>query len=533
MGVQVRMQLKSLLKINKDNVIILISSLSVVVISYNTTALVTALPVMQKDFGISPSNLQWLLNLYIMASMAFMLPVGRLYDILDKKKLFILTLLIYSISSLVMIISPDSTILFIGRACQGVGAALIASGSLAIIKVSIKKEKLHSAIALWSAISGLGFCVGPFLGGVFTEFLGWKFIFWFAIIICCTCIFLTLRFLDYMPAYRNSSINNSIDNRRCTCFVFLKEIDLFALFIFIPFLIFFVLFLVGIANSGFQCMSTLYYLLITVILFFIFIRFEIKGITNLLSLFILKNKVFSLSLFGITAVMAIVGMGIPYIFNLYAQNSFTLNFTVFEAGMALLPLTVGCFLGSIFSVYFINRLGFYFSILFSFGLMITGVIILLIQIDFGIVNFIYSFSLMGFASGSSVSILSTLGMKDIESSIAGRASGLLNIVFYISDLIGTTIFSIVFFVAGRHYLYGNGKYLSFLIDKSDSVLNNLVLGNNSTVNAVITNKSIDSVGFAKLISATGLGSFYDTILFSFVIILITFLIFAFILPRKN
>lgn len=531
--VKARMQLKSLFKINKENMIILIASLSVIVISYNTTALVTALPVMQKDFDIAPSNLQWLLNLYIMASMAFMLPVGRLYDILDKKKLFIVTLLIYSASSFVMIISPNSTILFVGRACQGAGAALIASGSLAIIKVSIKKEKLHSAIALWSAISGLGFCVGPFLGGLFTEFVGWRFIFWFAIFICVVCMFFTLKFLDHMPAAHYSSKRTSSHGIGHVSFAFLKEIDGFALFLFIPFLIFFVLCLVGIANSGFQNTSTLYYLIITVILFLLFIHFEIKGITNLLSLFILKNKAFSLSLFGITSVMAIVGMGIPYIFNLYAQNSYTLGFTAFEAGIALLPLTVGCFLGSIFSAYFIKRFGFYFSLLFSFALMIIGVIILLVQIYFGSVNFIYSFSLIGFACGSSVSILSTLGMKDIESSIAGRASGLLNIVFYVSDLIGTTIFSIVFFVAGRHYLFGGKAYLPYLTDKSDSFLNNLVLGNNKAVTSIIANKSIDSAGFTKLISSTGIGGFYDTILFSFVIIIVTFVIFTLILPREN
>jgi len=122
--------------------ILIAMSISIFVIAYNTTALINALPIMQHKFNIAPSNLQWLLNTYILASVAFMLVGAKLYDTYDKRTIFLITLLEYLMASLIIIYAPNSTFLYIGRALQGIGAALIASGSLAIIKKTFLDFKL-------------------------------------------------------------------------------------------------------------------------------------------------------------------------------------------------------------------------------------------------------------------------------------------------------------------------------------------------------------------------------------------------------
>jgi MFS family permease len=170
-------------------------SLAIFVLAVNTSALVNALPVICIQYNMEVSNLQWIMNVYMLAAAAFILIGGRLGDIFNRKKLFLFFSILYSLSSLMIALIDSASVLFTGRLVQGICAAFVTSGSLVFVKLTFDPRRLSLAFGLWSGLVGLGCAIGPFLGGILTDIISWKAIFWLNFIVMGVVIyFLHFRF---------------------------------------------------------------------------------------------------------------------------------------------------------------------------------------------------------------------------------------------------------------------------------------------------------------------------------------------------
>ncbi|HSZ14080.1 MAG TPA: MFS transporter [Solirubrobacteraceae bacterium] len=136
-----------------------------------------ALPSIQSSLGFSSPELQWIVDAYAITFAGFLMFGGRAADHFGQRRMFVLALLLFGIASLAGGIAPDRVTLVIARAAQGLGGALMAACSLAIITSSFAPgPQLHRAIGAWAAMNGLGGAAGMLFGGIITEYLSWRWV---------------------------------------------------------------------------------------------------------------------------------------------------------------------------------------------------------------------------------------------------------------------------------------------------------------------------------------------------------------------
>lgn len=143
----------------------------------DSTALNVALPALQKDLGITGTELLWVINGYALFLSALLLVGGALGDLYGRNKIFLIGLGIFSIASFICGVSQSPLQLIIARAVQGVGGALLTPGSLSILSSQFGTESRGKAIGLWSMFSALTAVFGPILGGWLAGLGLWRVIF--------------------------------------------------------------------------------------------------------------------------------------------------------------------------------------------------------------------------------------------------------------------------------------------------------------------------------------------------------------------
>ena len=136
-----------------------------------------ALPPIGREFAIDAVLLAWIPTSYLLAATVFVLPLGRIADIYGRKKIFMYGIFIYTISSLLAATSTSALMLILFRIPQGIGGAMIFGTSVAILTSAYPEEERGKALGINVAAVYLGLSLGPFLGGLLTQHLGWRSIF--------------------------------------------------------------------------------------------------------------------------------------------------------------------------------------------------------------------------------------------------------------------------------------------------------------------------------------------------------------------
>src|SRR5688572_16297150 len=137
-----------------------------------------ALPSIQIDLGFSQENLQWVISAYALFFGGFLLLGGRAADLLGRRRIFLLGITLFTISSLVAGLAWSEASLIGARAFQGLGAAIITPAALSILSTTfIEGRERNIALGAWGAVGGFGAAAGVLLGGVLTDALSWEWIF--------------------------------------------------------------------------------------------------------------------------------------------------------------------------------------------------------------------------------------------------------------------------------------------------------------------------------------------------------------------
>jgi EmrB/QacA subfamily drug resistance transporter len=136
-----------------------------------------AIPTIQKSLGFATADLQWVVNAYTITFAGFLMLGGRAADLFGQRRMFVSGLLVFALASLVGGTAATQGVLVGARALQGLGGALMAASSLAVITSSFAAgAERNRAIGLWGAMNGAGGATGTLLGGVITEAFSWRWI---------------------------------------------------------------------------------------------------------------------------------------------------------------------------------------------------------------------------------------------------------------------------------------------------------------------------------------------------------------------
>ncbi|HEX2399389.1 MAG TPA: MFS transporter [Mycobacterium sp.] len=137
-----------------------------------------ALPRMAFDLNSTAADLQWVISVYMLALGSFMVPAGRIGDIFGRRRALFAGIALFGLSSALCALAPSATLLVAFRAVQGIGAALIFPVSVSVLTNAFPSVRASHAIGLAYGIAGLGNAAGPLIGGLLTETVGWRWIFW-------------------------------------------------------------------------------------------------------------------------------------------------------------------------------------------------------------------------------------------------------------------------------------------------------------------------------------------------------------------
>jgi MFS family permease len=145
---------------------------------FSASDLPVALPAIAKEFRASLTTLQWANIVFTVITGSLVIAGGRLGDLLGRRRMLVTGTVVFALASVVAAGAPNPTVLIIGRAVMGVGAALILPMTLALIASQFPRPEQPRALGVWSAVAWGGQSVGPAFGGLLTQTIGWRWIFW-------------------------------------------------------------------------------------------------------------------------------------------------------------------------------------------------------------------------------------------------------------------------------------------------------------------------------------------------------------------
>jgi EmrB/QacA subfamily drug resistance transporter len=137
-----------------------------------------ALPSIQVDLGFSQENLQWVISAYALVFGGFLLLGGRAADLLGRRRIFLLGVVVFTVASLLAGLAWSESSLIAARALQGLGASIITPAALSILSTTFAEGRERNiALGVWGAVGGFGAAAGVLLGGILTDALSWEWIF--------------------------------------------------------------------------------------------------------------------------------------------------------------------------------------------------------------------------------------------------------------------------------------------------------------------------------------------------------------------
>lgn len=152
-----------------------------------------ALPAIDRDLDVGLVGLQWIVTGYTLALASLILVAGSLGDHLGRRRVFVVGVVWFGVSSVLCAVAPTGEVLVAARVLQGIGGALLTPGSLAIISASIDPADRGRAIGIWSGLAGITTAIGPLVGGWLVDAVGWRAVFWINVPLVLATVWIALR----------------------------------------------------------------------------------------------------------------------------------------------------------------------------------------------------------------------------------------------------------------------------------------------------------------------------------------------------
>jgi EmrB/QacA subfamily drug resistance transporter len=391
----------------------------------DNTVVNVALPSIQKDLGASLSALEWSVNAYTLSFGVLLVTGGRLGDIFGRRKTFLIGVTIFALSSATAGLAQDTTMLIVSRIIQGVGGALMMPATLSIVTNAFEPSERGKAIGTWAGVSALALAIGPVVGGLLTEHVSWRAIFYLNIPVAAGAIAATIF---AVRESRDESVGREIDYLG----VGTLTVGLTSL----------VLALIESNAWGWSSARIVGLLVLSVVALtaFVFIERRVPAPIVELPLFASRNFVAT----NVVALVVTFAMMAQFFFvTLYIQD--VLGYSPVETGLRFLPSTLMIVLIAPIAGRMTDRIGPRWLI--GGGLAIVTVSLFWLttinsSTTYG--DIWPSFVLMGIGMALVMSPMSTAAMNAVPVTKAGVASGLLSMNRMVGGSLGVAVVGAVF-----------------------------------------------------------------------------------------
>lgn len=331
--------------------------LSLLIVSMDATIVNVAIPAIRTDLGATPSQMQWVIDVYTLVLASLLILAGATGDRFGRRRVFQIGLGVFAFGSLLCSIAPDIHTLIGARFVQGLGGSMMNPVALSIIsQVFYRPVERARALGIWGSVVGISMALGPVVGGLLIQLIGWRAVFWINIPICAAAIVLTAKFV---PESKSATMRD-IDPIGQTLAVLALFGAVFAL-IEGPVLGWTNPLLLGIAAAA-------------ALAFVGFLRFEARRTDPFIDLRYFRSVPFASA--TVTAVCAFAGWAaFLFMMSLYLQGE--RGYSAMATGLIYLPIAIGALVFSPLSGRLVGRFGSRPSLLIS-GATITAASVMLL-----------------------------------------------------------------------------------------------------------------------------------------------------------
>ncbi len=286
----------------------------------DTTALNVAIGAIQQEFRGKMSGLQWVVSSYSIVFASLLLTCGAVGDRFGARRLYQIGLALFTGMSLLCALSPGVGFLIGARMVQGLGAAIMLPASLSLLSHAFPHpDQRARAVTFWASIVSLGFAAGPALGGVLTNYFGWRSIFWINVPVGVAALWMVRRFVE-----ENKGVNpRHID--------WTGQVSICLLLFFLTYG------LIEAGNAGWTAPRILWAFGLSIWLTIVFVMIERFSSSPVLPRSLFYDPTFSVCVI-IGGVLNFGMYGILFIESIYLQN--IRHLSALSAGLLILPFTV-------------------------------------------------------------------------------------------------------------------------------------------------------------------------------------------------
>jgi EmrB/QacA subfamily drug resistance transporter len=321
------------------NLALLLLAMTQFVIVIDASIVNVALPSIGKALNFARTDLSWVVNAYTLTFGGFLLLGGRLADLLGRRRMFMLGLVLFSVASFAGGLAQSEGWLIVARAVQGLGAAIVSPAALSIITTTFREgAERNRALGIWGAVAGAGGAAGVLLGGVLTSGLNWRWV-----------LFVNVPIGIAAAALAPRTLRESRSEDGATTFDLPGAVTVTAGLSLLVYAI------VDAVNVGWGSSSTLLKIAGAVVLLAAFLIIEMRQEHPLMPFSIFRLR----TLRGADIVGLLVGMSLFSMFffiSLYLQN--VLHYSPIKTGISYLPLAVGIILAAGAASQLVTRFGF-------------------------------------------------------------------------------------------------------------------------------------------------------------------------------
>jgi EmrB/QacA subfamily drug resistance transporter len=380
-----------------------------------------ALPSIGRDLDFSQDDLSWVVNSYTLFFGGFLLLGGRLADLLGRRRLFMVGLVLFALASLAGGLATSPGWLITARAVQGLGAALLSPAALSLVTVMFAEgSERNKALGVWGAVAGSGGAAGVLLGGVLTEYAGWEWVLFVNVPIGLAAAAIAPRLL---PESRNEGA---------------RHFDIAGAVSVTAGLSLLVYTLVDANDAGWLAGQTLGLGAVALALLGAFVAIEHRSAAPLVPFAIFRKRTISVT--NVVALLVAMALFSMFFFvSLYMQQ--VLGYDALKAGLAYLPLAGGIIVSAGIASTLVTRYGF--KPVLVAGLVLTAVGLLWFsQVDVGgsyLGDILFPSLVAAVGLGFAFVPMTIAAVSGVEARETGLASGLINTSQQVGGALGLAI----------------------------------------------------------------------------------------------